>query len=81
MNKTDLIVSHNLETVFRNLLKELESLTGEVPAVSLCIFNQQSGGYANYISNCEREAVAKIWNELIIQWEENVPQVSIHKLN
>lgn len=80
MNKADQIVSENLQKLFKDFLTAIEKTTGELPAVSVCIFNTEPNGRVNYISNCDRSDVASAWTELLEHWEKGLPNIPAHKM-
>ena len=79
--KPDLIVSRELQDIFRRLVQEVQELAGEKMMLSLCVFNSEPGSRMNYISNCNREDVETCWLNLINGWREGMPDVPAHEFN
>lgn len=78
--KSDLLVSENLQEIFKKLEQDVERVAGRKMAMSLCIFNCEAGSRLNYIANTkDRENVKKVWLELIKGWEAGMPDVPAHK--
>ncbi len=79
-SNTDIIISENLKDLFNNLINELTDLTGKNDiGLSLVIFNHKNNSRLNYISNCKRNEVIKVWLTLINGWEKGMPDIPAHE--
>jgi len=82
ISETDTIISVNLKRIFSDLVDELQSITNKKDiGLSLVIFNHDDNSRLNYISNCDRDEVIKVWETLIESWKKGMPDVPGHEYN
>jgi len=78
-SETDRIISINLKRIFSDLIDELQSITNKKDiGLSLVIFNHDDNSRLNYISNCDRNEVIKVWKTLLDGWEKGMPDIPGH---
>jgi len=80
ISETDAIISVNLKRIFSDLIEELDEITGKKDiGLSLVIFNHDDNSRLNYISNCDRGEVIKVWKTLIDSWGKGMPDIPGHE--
>lgn len=57
----------------------LKKSVGEGMGFMLIVFQSDSDGRSNYISNCERAEVIKALESLLQRWKEGMPDIPTHK--
>lgn len=70
MSKADIRVSRHLQTIAKNLSKDLEKAAGQRMAFSLIVFSDAEDGETNYVSNCARKDAAKSLQKVLERWQQ-----------
>lgn len=76
--KVDVLVSKQLQEIFKKLESEIEELAEQKMVISLCVFNSEPGSRINYISNGDRKDVAAAWMSMVKGWGEGMPDIPSH---
>jgi len=74
----DILVSESLQQIALALQEMINDAAGKPMGFCLQVFNAQPGSRMNYVSNCKREEVAATMKELLVAWEEGMPDVPAH---
>ncbi len=76
---TDILISKNLRSIADELKEKLSSIAGENIKFSLVVFNNEQDARLNYISNCDRSDVLKVFKTLVEGWEKGMPDIPAHE--
>ena len=79
-SEIDALLSEHLQDLAKLIETEISQITGVKMAFSLCVFNYDNNSRMSYVSNIDRDTVAKIWLELIGAWSDGMPDIPAHKV-
>ncbi len=79
--KADVLVSQQLQDIFKKLESDVAEIAGQKMLISLCVFNPEPGSRVNYISNGKRDDVAGAWISMIEGWRAGMPDIPAHQIN
>lgn len=79
MNNADITISQAMPGLAKALDESIENLSGEQRGFLLVVFNSESDGHMNYVSNCNRNQVMNALKSLITKWEAGELDTPIHK--
>ena len=74
----DVLVSKQLQNIFKKLESDVEAVAGQKMTISLCVFNSVPGSRINYISNGNRQDIAGALMSMVKGWGEGMPDIPAH---
>lgn len=77
-NKPDIKIAQSLQAVAKDLDLALRVVAGERVNFSLLVWTE---GRTQYVSNCERESVARALEETLLRWRQGMPDVPAQEVN
>jgi hypothetical protein len=81
LNNPDEKVSFELKDIAEKIDDKLESVAGQKMGFSLVVFNVESESRLNYVSNCNRQDVIKVYKTLLEGWEKGMPDIKAHEVS